>query len=143
MWTTSLSQVNPATSVTDSSKVVRGFCQFITFVYNLLYLFILFVCAEAMFAHFHSVMARIDIAYKLDIVEKVQRITAPTLIVHGTDDHFTKKDSYALYKLISNSELQSLPGGHLPHVTSPKKFAHIITEFVSRKVTNSMELNKI
>jgi pimeloyl-ACP methyl ester carboxylesterase len=113
--------------------------------------------AEAMFAHFHSVMARIDIAYTLDIVDKVRKIVVPTLIVHGkhcsvynsfstlrymnfsiifsgTDDHFTKKDSFRLNELIANSELQSLPGGHLPHVTSPKAFAHMITDFIQRKL---------
>jgi pimeloyl-ACP methyl ester carboxylesterase len=85
---------------------------------------------EASWAHFHSVMARIQIAYRLDIEEKVKRIEAPTLIIYGANDHFTKKDSIRLTELIPNTCLQSLPGGHLAHIHAPKPFTKLIDRFV-------------
>ena len=84
---------------------------------------------EAAHAHFYSVMARIGIVHKLDIEEKTQSINTPTLIIHGEDDHFTRKDSLRLHELINGSQLLSLPGGHLPHITSPKRFAEMIVSF--------------
>ena len=89
---------------------------------------------EASAAHFYSVMSRIKIISKLDIADEVKAIEAPTLLIYGDDDHFTKKDSIALNSLIPNSELVSMPGGHLPHVTSPLLFANIIKNFIERHV---------
>lgn len=86
---------------------------------------------EASAAHFHSVMARIDIVYKLDIVERVKSITAPTLLVYGADDHFTRKDTFILETLIPKSTVKALPGGHLAHITSPKIFSEMIHAFVA------------
>lgn len=87
---------------------------------------------EASFAHFYSVMSRIKIVAKLDISNKVGRITAPSLVVYGEDDHFTKKGCLELHSLLPNSEIASLPGGHLPHVTSPLEFVHLVEEFLHR-----------
>ena len=87
-------------------------------------------CVDAGAAHFFSVLARINIAYHLDIREKVKTIVAPTLIIFGADDHFTKKDSVMLKDLIPSSRLASLPGGHLAHVSSPKPFSSLVTAFV-------------
>ena len=38
---------------------------------------------EASGAHFYSVIARIAIAVKLDLLDRVPRISIPALIVHG------------------------------------------------------------
>lgn len=88
---------------------------------------------EASFAHFFSVLARIKLAATLDIAARVPRIQTPTLVVYGEDDHFTKKDSFQLHSLLPRSELKSLPGGHLAHLTSPKQFARFVKEFAAKE----------
>lgn len=85
---------------------------------------------EASFAHFHSVMARIKLASTLDITARVPGIQAPTLVVYGQQDHFTKEASMQLHRLLPHSELRSLPGGHLAHVTAPKEFARLVSDSV-------------
>jgi proline iminopeptidase len=90
---------------------------------------------EASSADFASVMARISLVRHLDIVEKSKSIRQPTLVVHGADDHFTKESSLELHGLIPSSTLRSLPGGHLPHITSPKEFADMIRSHVLVMVT--------
>mmetsp|Transcript_30225 Transcript_30225/g.68657 ORF Transcript_30225/g.68657 Transcript_30225/m.68657 type:complete len:312 (-) Transcript_30225:698-1633(-) len=85
---------------------------------------------EASFAHFFSVLQRIRIVTKLDLLPRLPQITHPTRVVYGADDHFTKDQSLELHRLLPNSELLSLPGGHLAHVTSPKEFASIILTFM-------------
>ena len=89
-----------------------------------------YLIKEASFAHFHSVMKRIRIVSKLDIVDRVSRINVPTLIMYGSDDHFTRKDSFRLHTLIRTSKLLALPGGHLCHITNPKLFAEQVREFL-------------
>eukprot|EP01038_Epipyxis_sp_PR26KG_P009116 gene9116-12297_t len=90
---------------------------------------------EATYAHFYSVMARIRIVATLDIIEKTKQLTCPTLIIYGESDHFTQKQSFQLYELIKNSSIRSLPGGHLPHITSPREFVQLIYEFLDNKKT--------
>ena len=87
---------------------------------------------EASAAHFASVMARIGIVSVLDQEQRARTISAPTLIVYGRDDHFTKEASLRLHELVPGSELRALEGGHLPHVSDPKGFAKLIVEFSSR-----------
>lgn len=87
---------------------------------------------EASFAHFYSVMSRIRIVSKLDISNKVGRIVAPSLVIYGEDDHFTKKSCLELASLLPNAEVASLPGGHLPHVTSPLQFVKLVNDFLGK-----------
>jgi pimeloyl-ACP methyl ester carboxylesterase len=89
-------------------------------------------------AHFPSVMARISIVSTLDMVEKTKKITAPVLVVYGSEDHFTKQSSIELHSILSNSQLVSLPGGHLPHLTSPKKFAEMSMVFIGSKLIDEL-----
>jgi pimeloyl-ACP methyl ester carboxylesterase len=86
---------------------------------------------EASFAHFFSVLARVKLAAKLDLVSQIPLIQTPALVVYGEDDHFTKKDSLQLHGLLPNSVLRGLPGGHLAHVTSPQLFAEIVKDFIA------------
>jgi pimeloyl-ACP methyl ester carboxylesterase len=86
---------------------------------------------EASAAHFYSVMARIRLVSKLNIVDTTKTITAPVLVVYGSEDHFTRESSLELHALLPNSKISSLPGGHLPHITSPKEFAAMIHTFIS------------
>ncbi len=88
---------------------------------------------EASHAHFYSVMARIRIVSKLNIVEKAKKIIAPTLIIYGADDHFTKPSSIELHGYLKNSVMRSLPGGHLPHITSPKAFVTLVHGFLKQQ----------
>jgi 3-oxoadipate enol-lactonase len=91
-----------------------------------------FFVKEASWAHHYSVMRRLDIVLFLDIVKEVKKIKAPTLLLYGEDDTFTKQGSLMLKKLIPNSELQSLPGGHLPHLSSPKLFSDVVVGFLKK-----------
>jgi 2-hydroxymuconate-semialdehyde hydrolase len=86
---------------------------------------------EASAAHFYSVMARIRLVSKLNIIEMTKKIIAPTLVVYGSEDHFTKEASLELATLLPHSQIKSLPGGHLSHITSPKEFANMIHSFIS------------
>jgi pimeloyl-ACP methyl ester carboxylesterase len=86
---------------------------------------------EASRADFRSVMSRIGLVRHLDMVEEARAIALPTLIVHGDDDHFTKASSLELHGLIKGSTLRSLPGGHLPHITSPDLFADMIVAHIA------------
>jgi pimeloyl-ACP methyl ester carboxylesterase len=61
---------------------------------------------EASAAHHYSVMARINIVHKLDIREQSARITTPTLIIYGADDHFTKEASLQLHEIIPQSVIK-------------------------------------
>ena len=85
---------------------------------------------EASFAHFYSVLARIKITSKLDILNEISSIITPTLVIYGEDDHFTKKDSLQLQSRLANANIMSLPGGHLAHLSSPKQFAHLVHSFI-------------
>ena len=60
----------------------------------------------------------------------------PTLVLYGVDDHFTRHSSELLFELMSINnrdeivKLQGIPGGHLPHLSSPKLFAASVMAFV-------------
>ncbi|KAJ1384233.1 hypothetical protein B484DRAFT_410867 [Ochromonadaceae sp. CCMP2298] len=56
---------------------------------------------EASFAHFFSVLQRIRIVTKLDLLPRLPQITHPTRVVYGADDHFTKDQSLELHRLAS------------------------------------------
>jgi pimeloyl-ACP methyl ester carboxylesterase len=90
---------------------------------------------EATFAHFFSVMARIRLVSKLNMVEKLRssflQSNISTLIIFGDDDHFTKRASIELQGVIPHcSKLASLPGGHLTHVSHPREFAKLVYDFI-------------
>jgi pimeloyl-ACP methyl ester carboxylesterase len=93
---------------------------------------------EGNHAHFPSVLARIKIAFNMDIREKTKSITKPTLILSGADDHYTGKDSVLLKQLIPKSELRTLPGGHLFHIGQSKEFSKLTKGFVKSVHSNSI-----
>jgi pimeloyl-ACP methyl ester carboxylesterase len=90
----------------------------------------------------------------LDIRDRSTSIDIPTLIVYGADDHFTKASSLQLRELITRNQqlpgtlsetgsgreslLKSLPGGHLPHITSPRLFAEMIMSHVTATSASTM-----
>ena len=85
---------------------------------------------EAAHAHHASVMARLDIVLPLDITDRVPRLAQPTRLVHGADDTFTGQTTAALLALLPDADVRALPGGHLPHLTSPKAFAAAVADFL-------------
>lgn len=55
-----------------------------------------------------------------------------SLIRYGEDDHFTRHSSLELHSILPQSELHSLPGGHLPHVSSPILFSRLCLDYLER-----------
>ena len=89
-----------------------------------------FFVKEAAFAHHASVMRRLDLVIPLDITGRVPNITHPARLVYGADDTFTGATTAALLALLPNADAVPLPGGHLPHLTSPRAFAAAVADFV-------------
>ena len=84
---------------------------------------------EASWAHHASVMQRIKIVASLDIEDRVPRIAAPVLLIRGADDTFTGHTTARLRSLLRRVDVVTLPGGHLPHVTSSLAFARAARDF--------------
>ncbi len=85
---------------------------------------------EASWAHHASVMQRIKIVAGLDIEDRVPRIAAPVLLVRGAEDTFTGHTTARLRSLLRRVDVVTLPGGHLPHVTSSLAFARAAGDFL-------------
>ena len=94
---------------------------------------------EASWAHHASVMQRIKIVAGLDIEDRVPSITAPVLLIRGADDTFTGHTTARLRALLQSRgqirnfpggavDVVTLPGGHLPHVTSSGLFARAVRD---------------
>ena len=94
---------------------------------------------EASWAHHASVMQRIKIVAALDIEDRVPSITQPVLLVRGADDSFTGHTTARLRALLQSRgqvgtfpdgavDVVTLPGGHLPHVTSSDLFARAVRD---------------
>ena len=84
---------------------------------------------EASWAHHASVMQRIKIVAALDIEDRVPNIAAPVLLVRGANDSFTGHTTARLRSLLRRVDVVTLPGGHLPHVTSSLAFARVARDF--------------
>ncbi|MHC1590781.1 MAG: alpha/beta fold hydrolase [Candidatus Helarchaeales archaeon] len=67
-----------------------------------------------------------------DVMDKIQNIQKPTLIIVGSDDFMTPpKYSQYLNEKIPKSSLKIIEGpGHLITIEKPREVAEIITEFV-------------
>jgi len=67
-----------------------------------------------------------------DLREHATRVTAPTLVIHGTDDRRVPYDAgLAIHQLISHSQLLTIEGGgHMPAVRDPALFNRAIAHFV-------------
>jgi pimeloyl-ACP methyl ester carboxylesterase len=85
---------------------------------------------EASWAHHASAMQRIKIVARLDIEDRVPSITQPVLLVRGADDSFTGHTTARLRSLLRRVDVVTLPGGHLPHVTSSDLFARAVRDFL-------------
>jgi 3-oxoadipate enol-lactonase len=67
-----------------------------------------------------------------DALGRIGRITAPTLIVHGTEDAVVDpRNARLLADRIPGARIELLPGcGHLPFWEQPERFTALIREFV-------------
>src|SRR6266699_5430175 len=67
-----------------------------------------------------------------DVREYATRVTAPTLVIHGTDDRRSPYDAgLVIHQLIPHSQLLTIEGGgHLPAVRDPVLFNRSISTFV-------------
>jgi len=88
--------------------------------------------SEASKAHFASIMKRVEIASIMDMSNEVNGIVHQTLIIYGDSDRFTKTLSFELKTYLQNSQLFSIPGGHLAHVSCPQFFSNTVVDFISQ-----------
>lgn len=77
---------------------------------------------------------------KFDVINRLAEITAPTLIIHGSDDRMLPVDlSLLLHQNIKNSNLQVIEdAGHCPHLEKPREFNKTIIGFLNRLDTISV-----
>jgi len=70
-----------------------------------------------------------------DRLEELWRVTAPTLVVTGTDDRLTPAcHAEELTKAIPGARLASVPGaGHLAYLEKPDPFADLVLGFLEEK----------
>jgi pimeloyl-ACP methyl ester carboxylesterase len=68
-----------------------------------------------------------------DALERLECVSAPALIVSGTDDRLTPPaHAEALAKALPGAELAYIPGaGHLPYLEMPAEFASLVLGFLT------------
>jgi len=70
---------------------------------------------------------------KYDIHDKLSKITAPTLVVHGDASVISVKGAEAIAKMIPNSKLVILKDvGHFPYIEVPNKISTTVKEFFGK-----------
>jgi pimeloyl-ACP methyl ester carboxylesterase len=73
--------------------------------------------------------------YNHSLINRLHRITPPTLVIWGEKDNFVPRSHGETYaKLIPNrSELRIIPGsGHSAHVEKPEETAKLVCEFLEK-----------
>jgi pimeloyl-ACP methyl ester carboxylesterase len=70
-----------------------------------------------------------------DLHERLAGVTAPTLIIWGSDDLIVPvSHAYAAHTLIPNSELRIMRGcGHTPQLERPLEFNQLVLDFLSEE----------
>lgn len=82
--------------------------------------------------HGRDLAAVLDADLKLDVTDALPRITAPTLVVGGTNDPFYGAEHLrATAQLIPGAELRLIPGGHAVVKTSPRAFEDALLHFLN------------
>lgn len=68
---------------------------------------------------------------QFDLIPRLEVVTAPTLILHGTEDPIPLDSSQAAAAVMPDARLVTLPGsGHVPYVESPDPLFAAIFEFL-------------
>lgn len=69
-----------------------------------------------------------------DLREHATRVTAPTLVIHGTNDQRAPYDAgLTIHRLIPHAQLLTIEGGgHMPAARDPVRFNRAISDFVGR-----------
>jgi pimeloyl-ACP methyl ester carboxylesterase len=77
---------------------------------------------------------QMDAARDFDPRDDLHRVTAPTLIIHGTLDRLCPiEEAYTLESAIPNAELVELPSvGHSPNIEAPSAFNAALESFLAR-----------
>ncbi len=84
--------------------------------------------------HMTEGLQRVDATHPpdFDYRPEAQRITAPTLVIHGEVDSIPLAASEAWTSAIPNARLLVLPTvGHFPHVEAPSAFFDAVETFLS------------
>jgi len=70
--------------------------------------------------------------------EKAAKISAPTLLIHGTDSPTVLHAIVdRLGKVIPESDISTIPGAaHFPHIEKPQEFNHLAFGFLSKHSSN-------
>jgi pimeloyl-ACP methyl ester carboxylesterase len=69
----------------------------------------------------------------LDHHEVVAAIEAPTLVIHGTDDHLVPFEASRRLSEMTGGELAGFQGtGHAPHIKEPVRFNLVLRDFIER-----------
>lgn len=77
--------------------------------------------------------AVLDADLGLDVGSALPRITAPTLVIGGTDDPFYGEHIRATAQLIAGAQLCLIPGGHAVVKSSPRAFETALLGFLGHE----------
>jgi pimeloyl-ACP methyl ester carboxylesterase len=68
-----------------------------------------------------------------DVLDRLGEIQAPTLVVHGTEDHVVDvRNGELLAERIPNARLELFPGtGHLFFWEEPERFVQVVSDFLA------------
>ncbi len=91
--------------------------------------------------HFPEVWEKVRTmwAEPFDWTDKVQRISAPTLIIVGDDDYITVEHAQAFSNIVENGQLAVVPGAsHLLPMEKPDLFNQIVLDFTANPVPETL-----
>jgi pimeloyl-ACP methyl ester carboxylesterase len=71
---------------------------------------------------------------EFDVINRLEEITTPTLIIHGSYDRMLSTDlALLLYQTIRTSTLHVIEdAGHCPHLEKPREFNNTILDFLNQ-----------
>ncbi len=73
-----------------------------------------------------------DLNSRVDITELVTAITAPTLVIAGTEDQMVpKRHSKALFGAVANAVYREIHSGHALFIERPAEVLHAVTQFLA------------
>jgi pimeloyl-ACP methyl ester carboxylesterase len=68
-----------------------------------------------------------------DHLEVIAAIEAPTLVIHGTEDHLVPFEASRRLSEMTGGELAAFQGtGHAPHIKEPVRFNLVLRDFIER-----------